>query len=123
MDSAGRTNRYALTAHTAFRVVDVGHVVGNSHRTKRTLLLTLTTTDAGVLASLAGNGTLVFVDTGDKDTTRLRPFLAQLDDALRTSFDAGATRGTLLLVHLSQTCRRVDLNRTEVAGLYAIAIA
>ena len=123
MDSTGRANGYALTAHAALRVVDVGHVVRDSYRTERTLFFALATTDAGVSACFARNGSLVFVDTRDKDATRFRSLLAQLDDALRTSLDASAARGTLLLIHLGDTGLRVDVDRTEVAGLHAIAIA
>ena len=121
--TACRTYRYALTTHAAFRVINVGHVVGDSYRSERTLLLALTTTDAGVATSLAGYGTLVFVDTRDKDSTRLRSLLAQLDDALRTCLHAGTARGTFLLIHLGDTGLRVDADRTEVAGLHAIPIA
>ena len=123
MDSPRRTNRYALTTHAAFRVIDVGHVVGHGYRSERTLLLALATTDAGVATSLAGYGTLVFVDARDKDSTGLRSLLAQLNDTLRTSLHAGTTRGTLLFIHFSETGLRVDVNRTEVAGFHAIAIA
>ena len=123
MDSARRTNRYTLPTHTALCVINVSHVVGDGNCTEWTLFLTLTTTDAGVLAGLAGYGTLVFVDARDEDATRLRPLLAQLDDALRTSLYAGTTRGTFLLIHLGETCLGIDVDRTKVAGLYAIAIA
>ena len=123
MDSARRTNRYTFPTHTALCVINVSHVVGDGNCTEWTLFLTLTTTDAGVLAGLTGYGTLVFVDARDEDATRLRPLLAQLDDALRTSLYAGTTRGTFLLIHLGETCLGIDVDRTKVAGLYAIAIA
>ena len=63
MDCACRTLSYTLLTELTLGVVDVCKVVLYCDGLERTYLGTLAATDAGCLAGLAGNGSLVLVDT------------------------------------------------------------
>jgi hypothetical protein len=120
VDRTCRTYGHTLAAQTALRVVNVRDVVLNGNGTKRTLLLTLATTDAGCLTSLHGHRTLVLVDARDEHSPTLRALLAELDNVARTSLDAGATSHTLLFVNLGETCFRVDVDGVKLTGSHTI---
>ena len=100
MDRTRRTYSDTLATQTALGVVDVRHIVLYGDGAKRTLLLTLATTDAGGLTSLHGYRTLVFVDARDEHSPTLWSLLAKLDDATWTSLHTGTAGHTLLFVDL-----------------------
>ena len=95
MDRTRRTYSDTLATQTALGVVDVRHIVLYGDGTKRTLLLTLATTDAGGFTSLHSYRTLVFVDAGYKYSPTLRSLLAQLDNVAWTSLCTSTAGGTL----------------------------
>ena len=61
MDCPGRTNHHALAAELALRIINVCNIAFHGDGVMRTSLGTQATSDAGSLASLAGNRALVLV--------------------------------------------------------------
>ena len=119
----GRTNGHTLTAQAALVRVDIRTVVADGNSTERALLLALATTNAADLAGLHGNGAFVLADAGDVHSPTLRPLLAQLDDATRTSLHTGTAGHTPLFVDFGNARLRIDVNGIKLAGLYAVATA
>lgn len=116
MDGTRRTYYHAFPAETAFVEIDVCHIVLDSYGSERTLLLTFAASDAGCLAGLARNCTLVLVHAADKYPAALRTLVAQLDDILRASLDTGAAAGAFLLVHDRKPRDRIHGESSELAG-------
>ena len=90
MDCSRRANSYALAAHPAFGKVDIRNIVLDCDSTERTFLCTFAAPDTSIRAGLASNSPFVFVHATNEDAARLRPFLPQLDDVLRTSLDTSS---------------------------------
>ena len=61
MDCPGRTNHHALAAELALRIIDVCHIAFHGDGVMRTSLGAQSASDAGSLASLAGNRAFVLV--------------------------------------------------------------
>jgi hypothetical protein len=110
VDGSLRTGFLALAAHLALLGIDVGEVVFERDCLELLAGLdALAATDAGSLASLVGDGSLVFVVAENDDATAFRTFEANLDDASRASFCASAASRTLLFIYLGQTSLRVHV--------------
>ena len=90
MDCSRRANSYALAAHPALGKVDIRHIVLDRDSAERTFFRAFAAPDTSIRAGLASNSPFVFVHATNEDAARLRPFLPQLDDVLRTSLDASS---------------------------------
>ena len=125
MDSAGWALAHAHAASLTLLWVDVSHVVLDDDSLELTGLLALATTDTSAGTSLAGNGTLVLVDTANPDALDGRSLgcilLADLEHELWTSLGTGATSYALVFVHLRQTRLRVHVDGIEGTSLDAVA--
>ena len=91
MDRASRTHANTLTTKATSGVVDVRNIILYRNGSKRTLLLTLATTDTSSLTSLHGNRSLILVDTRDKDSPTLWSLLAKLNDVAWTCLSTSTT--------------------------------
>ncbi len=121
MDGMSGTYGSTLAAETALGEVDVGHIILDCNGIELTLLGTLATTYAGVLAGLHCHGTLVLIYTRNKELATLWTLVADLYDALRARASATATATANILVNLGKTCFGIDLNGTELTSIDAVA--
>ena len=121
MDGTCWARIFALTAQTALVVVDVCQVVLDGDCIKLAHFLAFAATDTSVGTCLAGYSAFVFVYAHHYHATALRTFLAQLDDVAWTCANALAAAGTLLVIHLWQTCRRIHVDSVEVTRAHAVA--
>ena len=86
MNSSLRTSFLTLSTHLALLGIDVGEVVLECNCFELLAgLYAFSATDAGSLASLVGDGSLVFVVAENDDATALGAFQTNLDDASRAS--------------------------------------
>ena len=120
-DGMLRTYGDALTTQTALLEVDICQIVFNGDGSEVTLLLALATADTTDVAGLHGYRPLVLVDARDKDSPTLRTFLAEFDDASRTSLDTGTTGGTLFVIDLRDARLRVHADGTKLTGCLTVA--
>lgn len=121
MDGMSGTYGSTLAAETALGEVDVGHIILDCNGIELTLLGTLATTYAGVLAGLHCHGTLVLIYTRNKELATLWTLVADLYDALRARASATATATANILVNLGKTCFGIDLDGSELASIDAVA--
>ena len=68
VDGSSRAYGHTFTAHTALRVVDIGHIVFYCDCFERAFLCTFATTDTSVRTCFLGYSAFVFVYTANKDT-------------------------------------------------------
>lgn len=123
MNGAGRTYGFAFAAQLAFLEVDVSQIVFHRNSLERTLFGAFSATDAGSRASLAGYGAFVFIDAAYEHTARFRTFVPQLDNHFRAGFYASTATGTQLFIDFGQTRFGIDVNGSELAGSFAIAVS
>lgn len=121
MDGMSGTYGSTLAAETALGEVDVGHIILDCNGIELTLLGTLATTYAGVLAGLHCHGTLVLIYTRNKELATLWTLVADLYDALGARASATATATANILVNLGKTCFGIDLDGSELASIDAVA--
>ena len=114
---------FALAAEFALLVVDVGQVVGDGDSLEGAHLLTLAATDTAYLAGLACHGTLVLVHAEHHHAATIAALVAQLDDHARTCLHASTTSGTLVGIHLGESCLGIHANGVKLARLHAVATA
>lgn len=123
MNGMRRANGCTFAAHLALHVVNICHIVLNLNCVKCTFLHALATADAGIFASLHGNGALILIDAGDKEPTILRTFIAKFDDTLGASLDASATGDALVIIDLGKPSLLVHLDGSELASVDTVTTA
>ena len=122
-NGAGRTHTLTLAAETALVRVNVTEVAGHGNGFKLTFLRTFTASDAGCLAVLLCDGSLVLVDTPHKYPTALGTFLSQLNNVARTGLHTCTAGGALLFIHLRQPGFLIDGNGAKLTCGHTVATA
>ena len=118
-----RTFVFTLAAELTLLVVDVSQVVGDGDGLERTHLLTLATTDTSYFTSLAGERTLVLVDTEHHHAATVASLIAELDDHAWTCLHTGTASGTLVGIHLGESCLGVHADSIKLTCFHTIATA
>ena len=120
MNSSSRALCHTFAAQLALGEINICEIVLHCDSIVRADFCAFAATYAGSLAGLSRHSTLVLVDAADEYTHSTRSFIAELDDIFRTSLGTRAAGGTEILVYDWQTCFRVHLDGSELAGSHAV---
>ena len=113
---------FALTAHLALFCIDVGEVVLECDGFKLfAYLYALAAADARCFAGFVGDSTFVFVVAEDDDTTALRTFESDLDDASRAGFCACSAGCAFFFVYFGKTGFGVHVDGIELTLAHAVS--
>ena len=121
MDSTRRTLGHTFLAQFAFREIYIGKIVLYGNCSVRTYLRTFAAADAGGRACLAGNRSLILVDTTYIYPHPARTLVPQLYDILRAGLDTGSAGRTFLLIHFRKAGLGIYVDCTELTCGYTVS--
>src|SRR5574344_748609 len=124
VDKSNRSTRTRLVAcatkHTSLWI-DVGYVIDHMHSITSASSLALLASNARTGTCLHRHRTLVFVHTGYRiGFLGVSTHLSHLNNVARTSLLTCTTSGTLLCIHLWQSCFRIHVDSIKLTGIHTV---